>query len=117
MPGQPDPAAAVRFAIALGKAPSLAELERVFTAGFGRVVGVPMYGFYALSGNFFITNLPAYLFPKSYGFGVSAVWYFTKHWFATSDIAISQLAGDAADSPITRKATNGVFDLSINYEF
>jgi len=54
---------------------------------------------------------------KSYGFGVSAVWYFNKHWFATSDIAISQLAGDAADSPITRKSTNGVFDLSINYEF
>lgn len=54
---------------------------------------------------------------KSYGFGVSAVWYFTKHWFATSDVAISQLVGDAASSPITRKATNGVFDFSINYEF
>jgi DNA-binding CsgD family transcriptional regulator len=47
-PGLPDPAAAIRFATALAKAPGLAELERVFTAGFGRVVGVPMYGFYAL---------------------------------------------------------------------
>jgi len=47
-PGLPDPVATVRFATALAKAPSLAELERVFTAGFGRVVGVPMYGFYAL---------------------------------------------------------------------
>ncbi|AQV97525.1 structural protein MipA [Cupriavidus necator] len=54
---------------------------------------------------------------KSYGFGVSTVWYFTKHWFATSDVAISQLAGNAANSPITRKATNGVVDLSVNYEF
>jgi hypothetical protein len=48
MPGLPDPAAAVRFATALARASGLAELERVFTAGFGRVVGVPMYGFYAL---------------------------------------------------------------------
>ncbi|UIF90347.1 MipA/OmpV family protein [Cupriavidus necator] len=54
---------------------------------------------------------------KSYGFGVTSVWYFAKHWFASSDVAISQLAGDAADSPITRKRTNAVFDLSVNYEF
>nr|WP_111520369.1 MULTISPECIES: MipA/OmpV family protein [Cupriavidus] len=54
---------------------------------------------------------------KSYGFGVTSVWYFAKHWFASSDVAVSQLAGDAADSPITRKRTNAVFDLSVNYEF
>ena len=48
MPGLPDPAVAVRFATALARASGLAELERIFTAGFGRVVGVPMYGFYAL---------------------------------------------------------------------
>lgn len=54
---------------------------------------------------------------KSYGFGVTSVWYFAKHWFASWDVVISQLTGDAADSPITRKKTNGVFDFSVNYEF
>lgn len=54
---------------------------------------------------------------RSYGFGVSAVWFFDKHWFATTDVAVMQLVGDAKRSPLTQSATNGVFDLSINYQF
>ena len=36
-PGLPDPAAAVRFATALAKAPGLAELERVVTDDVGQL--------------------------------------------------------------------------------
>lgn len=54
---------------------------------------------------------------RSYGIGISTVWYFEKHWFTTADAAWLQLVGDAARSPLTQKATGGAFDLSINYEF
>ncbi|MGN5478537.1 MipA/OmpV family protein [Cupriavidus basilensis] len=54
---------------------------------------------------------------RSYGFGLSAVWFFDKHWFASSDIAVVQLVGDAKRSPITQRSTGGAFDLSINYQF
>lgn len=54
---------------------------------------------------------------KSAGFGVSAIWFFQKHWFLTTDAGVQQLLGDAARSPITQKATNAVFDFSLNYQF
>jgi outer membrane scaffolding protein for murein synthesis (MipA/OmpV family) len=54
---------------------------------------------------------------KSVGFGISAVWLFNKHWFATADGAFQQLVGSAANSPITRSRANGVADISINYRF
>jgi outer membrane scaffolding protein for murein synthesis (MipA/OmpV family) len=54
---------------------------------------------------------------KSAGFGVSAIWFFQKHWFAACDFALEQLVGSAARSPITQRASNGVLDLSINYQF
>ena len=54
---------------------------------------------------------------KSAGFGVSAIWFFQKHWFAACDFALEQLVGSAARSPITQRSSNGVLDLSINYEF
>ncbi|MGF6776705.1 MipA/OmpV family protein [Paraburkholderia sp. GAS334] len=54
---------------------------------------------------------------KSVGFGVSAIWFFQKHWFVTGDAGIQQLVGDAARSPITQKASNAVFDFSFNYQF
>jgi DNA-binding NarL/FixJ family response regulator len=38
----------VRFTRALSDASSLDDLERVFSAGFGRLLDVPMYGFYTL---------------------------------------------------------------------
>jgi outer membrane scaffolding protein for murein synthesis (MipA/OmpV family) len=54
---------------------------------------------------------------KSAGFGVSAIWFFQKHWFAACDLALEQLVGSAARSPITQRSSNGVLDLSVNYEF
>jgi outer membrane scaffolding protein for murein synthesis (MipA/OmpV family) len=54
---------------------------------------------------------------KSVGFGVSAVWLFNKHWFATADGAFEQLVGSAGNSPITRARATGVADVSINYRF
>lgn len=38
----------LRFARGMSEAPTLEALERVFAARFGRLLGVPMYGFYAL---------------------------------------------------------------------
>jgi outer membrane scaffolding protein for murein synthesis (MipA/OmpV family) len=54
---------------------------------------------------------------KSVGFGLSAVWLFNKHWFATADGAFEQLVGSAGNSPITRSRATGVADVSINYRF
>jgi outer membrane scaffolding protein for murein synthesis (MipA/OmpV family) len=54
---------------------------------------------------------------KSAGFGVSAIWFFQKHWFAAADLALEQLVGSAARSPITQRSSNGVLDLSVNYQF
>jgi outer membrane scaffolding protein for murein synthesis (MipA/OmpV family) len=54
---------------------------------------------------------------KSVGFGVSIVWLFDKHWFATADGAFEQLVGSAGDSPVTQRKANGVLDVSLNYRF
>ena len=54
---------------------------------------------------------------KSVGFGISAVWLFDKHWFATADGAFEQLVGSAGNSPVTHRKANGVADISINYRF
>ncbi|KVN41318.1 structural protein MipA [Burkholderia pyrrocinia] len=54
---------------------------------------------------------------KSVGAGVTMVWFVNKHWFLTMDGAIEQLVGRAAHSPVTQQTTNGVLDLSVNYQF
>ncbi|WP_409333745.1 MipA/OmpV family protein [Burkholderia sp. Bp8963] len=54
---------------------------------------------------------------KSVGAGVTMVWFLNKHWFLTADGAIEQLVGRASRSPITQQTTNGVLDLSVNYQF
>ncbi|RKP49605.1 MipA/OmpV family protein [Pararobbsia silviterrae] len=54
---------------------------------------------------------------ESAGFGVTFIWFVTKHWFVTADGALKRMLGSAADSPITKSKTNGVTDLSINYSF
>ncbi|SEK13375.1 Outer membrane scaffolding protein for murein synthesis, MipA/OmpV family [Paraburkholderia diazotrophica] len=54
---------------------------------------------------------------KSAGFGVTLIWFVDKHWFVTADGAIKRLLGSAAGSPITQSKTNGVCDVSINYQF
>lgn len=54
---------------------------------------------------------------KSYGAGISAMWFIDKHWLATADAGIVQLVGSARNSPITQKSTGATFDLSLNYLF
>jgi outer membrane scaffolding protein for murein synthesis (MipA/OmpV family) len=53
----------------------------------------------------------------SAGFGITLIWFIDKHWFVTADGALKRLLGSAADSPITQSKTNGVTDISINYQF
>ena len=53
----------------------------------------------------------------SAGFGVTMIWFVTKHWFVTADGALKRMLGSAAESPITQSKTNGVTDVSINYSF
>jgi outer membrane scaffolding protein for murein synthesis (MipA/OmpV family) len=40
-----------------------------------------------------------------------------EHWFLTADGALKRLLGSAANSPITQSKTNGVCDLSVDYQF
>lgn len=54
---------------------------------------------------------------KSAGFGVTFIWFVDKHWFITADGAFKRLLGSAAHSPITQTKTNGVCDISLNYQF
>ena len=46
--GSAEGAALLRFTRAILSAKQLDQLGRAFAAGFGRLIGVPMYGFYAL---------------------------------------------------------------------
>ncbi len=54
---------------------------------------------------------------KSAGFGITMVWFVNKHWFVTADGALKRLLGSAANSPIVQTKTNGVCDVSLNYQF
>ncbi|MDG3439778.1 MipA/OmpV family protein [Nitrospirillum amazonense] len=54
---------------------------------------------------------------SSAGFGSSAVWFWTEHWFMTADGAYQRLLGDAADSPITRAHSQLTLNLSVAYRF
>ncbi|CAB3797813.1 MipA/OmpV family protein [Pararobbsia alpina] len=53
----------------------------------------------------------------SAGFGITMIWFINKHWFVTADGALKRLLGSGADSPIPGSKTNGVTDVSINYQF
>jgi len=54
---------------------------------------------------------------KSVGAGLSTVFYFSKHWFGTADVALSRLLGPAADSPLASSPLSVSVDASLNYEF
>ncbi|CAB3763221.1 hypothetical protein LMG29542_04540 [Paraburkholderia humisilvae] len=54
---------------------------------------------------------------KSAGFGITMIWFVNKHWFVTADGAIKRLLGSAAASPVIQTKTNGVCDISLNYQF
>ena len=54
---------------------------------------------------------------KATGFGFSTTWFITHHWLLNADTAVSRLLGDAADSPITQRQTQGTLDLTVAYVF
>jgi len=54
---------------------------------------------------------------KSYGGGISAMYFFNKHWFTTADVGMSALVGDARSSPVTSRSTSWTGDISVNYQF
>lgn len=54
---------------------------------------------------------------KSAGFGITMVYFVNKHWFVSADGALKRLLGSAANSPIIQTKTDGVCDISINYQF
>ncbi|MFP6561069.1 MipA/OmpV family protein [Paraburkholderia sp. B3] len=54
---------------------------------------------------------------KSAGFGITMVYFVNKHWFVSADGALRRLLGSAAQSPVVQSKTNGVCDISINYQF
>lgn len=54
---------------------------------------------------------------KSVGFGFSADYFFTEHWFVSGDAALEQLVGSAARSPITQTATGVTAVFSVNRKF
>lgn len=54
---------------------------------------------------------------KSYGGGISAMWFFNKHWFATADFGVAALVGDAKNSPVVQRTTNLTGDVSVVYQF
>lgn len=54
---------------------------------------------------------------KSAGFGITMIYFVNKHWFVSADGALRRLLGSAAQSPVIQSKTNGVCDISINYQF
>lgn len=51
------------------------------------------------------------------GFGMSAVWFWSDHWFGTADGSVRRLLGDAADSPLTASKVQLGLTLSVSYQF
>jgi outer membrane scaffolding protein for murein synthesis (MipA/OmpV family) len=54
---------------------------------------------------------------KSVGFGLSANYFFTHHWFVNGEVAVTRLVSSAARSPITQSKTGVSAGLSMNYMF
>jgi outer membrane scaffolding protein for murein synthesis (MipA/OmpV family) len=54
---------------------------------------------------------------NSVGFGFSATKFITRNWLLNVDLAVSQLRGSAANSPITESRTQKALAMSIDYHF
>jgi outer membrane protein len=57
---------------------------------------------------------------KDIGFSVNATYLWTEHWSVTGMVGVTQLVGDAADSPIVDdagSATQGIALLGLGYRF
>jgi outer membrane scaffolding protein for murein synthesis (MipA/OmpV family) len=51
------------------------------------------------------------------GFGLSATRFFTPHWFANTNLAVSELMGSAGASPLLERRTQGSLTLSVAYRW
>jgi outer membrane scaffolding protein for murein synthesis (MipA/OmpV family) len=57
---------------------------------------------------------------KDVGFSVNATYLWTEHWSVTGMVGVTQLVGDAADSPIVDdagSATQGIAVVGLGYRF
>lgn len=54
---------------------------------------------------------------RSYGGGVTAVWFFRKHWLLDANAAIEELVNGAGHSPITQSPANLTVDATVAYRF
>lgn len=54
---------------------------------------------------------------KSYGAGITAVWFLQKHWFLNVDAAVEELVNSAGHSPITQRPANAAVDATVSYQF
>jgi len=54
---------------------------------------------------------------KNFGFGLSAVYHFTDHFFLDSDIAFERLLDSAANSPIVQDKNQLGVSVILGYEF
>jgi outer membrane scaffolding protein for murein synthesis (MipA/OmpV family) len=54
---------------------------------------------------------------QSAGFGFSATKFFTPHWLANTDLAVSELLGSAGRSPLVERKTQATLALSVAYRW
>ena len=54
---------------------------------------------------------------KSYGAGLSAMWFMRKHWFLDVDAAVEALVNGAGHSPITQQPATAAVDATVTYQF
>jgi len=54
---------------------------------------------------------------KSVDFRVGLNWAFSENWFATANVGLGVLLGDAADSPITESRVQPSVGLAVGYKF
>jgi outer membrane scaffolding protein for murein synthesis (MipA/OmpV family) len=60
---------------------------------------------------------PAHGGLQAAGFGFSATRFFSPHWFANTDLAVSELLGSAGGSPLVERRLQGTFTLSVAYRW
>jgi len=60
---------------------------------------------------------PAHGGLQAAGFGFSATRFFTAHWLANTDLAVSELLGSAGRSPLIERRTQATFTLSVAYRW
>jgi outer membrane scaffolding protein for murein synthesis (MipA/OmpV family) len=54
---------------------------------------------------------------RSVGFGATAALSLGERWLLSANLAVTELTGSAADSPLTERTTNTALALSVLYRF